>query len=86
MQDTTEASYTSLSIRLQSAIWKMIKSQVKGQTTDSTHVELVKFLEQVAHPLTFGLKPIKSYSYPFMRFMGPYFIYNEFVSVWQRDS
>ena len=64
----------------------MITPQERGQASDPTHVELVGFEEQAALALAFGLKLIKSYSFPFMRFMGPYFIYNEFVSVWLRES
>lgn len=64
----------------------MITPQERGQASDPTHVELVGFKEQSALGDSCGLKPLKSYSFPFMRFMGPYFIYNEFISVWERES
>jgi hypothetical protein len=64
----------------------MITPQEKGQASDPTHVELVGFEEQAALGQSFGLKLIKSYSFPFMRFMGPYWIYNEFISVWSKES
>jgi SAM-dependent methyltransferase len=64
----------------------LITPQEKGQASDPTHIELVGFHEQAALAQTFGLKEVRSYSFPFARFMGEYFIYNEFVSIWLKES
>lgn len=59
----------------------MITPLEKGQASDQSHIELVGFEQQAALANAFRLTKMKSYSFPFMRFMGPYWIYNEFVSV-----
>jgi len=64
----------------------LITPQEKGQASDPTHIEMVGFEEQAALGQAFELKMLKSYSFPFLRFMGKYFIYNEFVSIWLKES
>lgn len=64
----------------------LITPQEKGQASDPTHIEMVGFVEQDALGQAFELKKVKSYSFPFLRFMGEYFIYNEFVSIWLKES
>jgi SAM-dependent methyltransferase len=55
--------------------------QEAGYKSDSTHVEFMDFskLRDISKQL--NLIAIKEYSFPFPRFIGPLFTYNEFVSI-----
>jgi 2-polyprenyl-3-methyl-5-hydroxy-6-metoxy-1,4-benzoquinol methylase len=59
----------------------IITPQEAGYKSDSTHVEFMNFpkLRTIAQEL--NLTIIKEYSFPFPRFVGYIFLYNEFVSV-----
>ena len=58
-----------------------INQQERGYASDATHVFFADFaaLEDLARDL--GLEVQKRYSFPFPRFAGKPFIYNEFVVV-----
>lgn len=55
--------------------------QEAGHRSDPTHVEFMdlKKLREIAVQL--GLSILKEYSFPFPRFLGRFFLYNEFISV-----
>jgi 2-polyprenyl-3-methyl-5-hydroxy-6-metoxy-1,4-benzoquinol methylase len=55
--------------------------QEAGHRSDPTHVEFMdlKKLREIA--LQLGLSILKEYSFPFPRFLGRFFLYNEFISV-----
>lgn len=57
----------------------MITPQERGYRSDDTHVEFLDFdaLRQIAESL--GLRVERSYSFPFPRWAGRLFKYNEFV-------
>jgi SAM-dependent methyltransferase len=59
----------------------LITPQEAGYRSDPTHVEFMDFraLRTISGEL--GLLPVKEYSFPFPRFFGGVFRYNEFVSV-----
>jgi 2-polyprenyl-3-methyl-5-hydroxy-6-metoxy-1,4-benzoquinol methylase len=59
----------------------IITPQEAGYKSDSTHVEFMNFpkLRTIAQEL--NLTIIKEYSFPFPRFVGYVFLYNEFISV-----
>lgn len=59
----------------------LITPQEVGYKSDSTHVEFMDFakLRNIVDKL--GLTTLKVYSFPFPRFFGNLFIYNEFISV-----
>ena len=58
-----------------------ITPQEAGYASDATHVEFMPFerLEEIARAA--GLSPERAYSFPFPRFVGRFFKYNEFVFV-----
>lgn len=58
-----------------------ITPQEAGYASDSTHVEFMPFerLKQIAQAA--GLSTERAYSFPFPRFVGRFFKYNEFVLV-----
>ncbi|MFI5954266.1 class I SAM-dependent methyltransferase [Cryptosporangium sp. NPDC051539] len=58
-----------------------ITPQEKGFTTDATHVRFSAFDEVSALARDVGLTVVKKYSFPFPRFAGKFFAYNEFVVV-----
>jgi SAM-dependent methyltransferase len=59
----------------------VLTPQEKGYASDRTHVEFMSF-ERVGRILaTCGLTLARTYSFPFPRWMGRLFIYNEFVTV-----
>lgn len=62
----------------------LIAPQEAGFRSDSTHVELMDFtrLRRIATRLR--LTPERSYSFPFPRWAGQWFTYNEFVVVSRR--
>ncbi|AZI58373.1 class I SAM-dependent methyltransferase [Nakamurella antarctica] len=55
--------------------------QERGYASDATHVAFTGFdeLRQLSHDL--GLDVVKHYSFPFPRFTGKAFIYNEFILI-----
>jgi 2-polyprenyl-3-methyl-5-hydroxy-6-metoxy-1,4-benzoquinol methylase len=59
----------------------IITPQEVGYGSDSTHIEFMNFqkLRYIYSEINFRV--IKEYSFPFPRFFGNLFIYNEFVSV-----
>jgi 2-polyprenyl-3-methyl-5-hydroxy-6-metoxy-1,4-benzoquinol methylase len=58
-----------------------ITPQERGYASDATHVRFVGFAEAAAMCRDLGLTVIRQYSFPFPRFMGKLFTYNEFVTV-----
>lgn len=58
-----------------------ITPQEKGYQSDSTHVEMMDFSKLREIYTSCGIKSLKHYSFPFPRFMGTKFIYNEFVMI-----
>jgi SAM-dependent methyltransferase len=64
----------------------MITPQEAGYESDLTHVEFMDFskLRHINEHL--GLSIIKEYSFPFPRFVGRFFTYNEFVSVGRKNE
>ena len=59
----------------------IITPQERGYASDATHVEFVDWarIRNILAPL--GFTPVSEYSFPFPRFCGKLFIYNEFISV-----
>lgn len=59
----------------------LIAPQESGFRSDPTHVEFLDFtaLREIAGDA--GLQPTEEYSFPFPRFWGRFFRYNEFVSI-----
>lgn len=62
----------------------LITPQERGFATDPTHVRFADFQRLHRLALNFGLTIKRSYSFPFPRFAGTIFPYNEFVVVAQR--
>ena len=64
----------------------LICPQERGFASDATHVEFMDFekLRRAASEAGFDVE--REYSFPFPRFMGRVFIYNEFVSLSTRTS
>lgn len=64
----------------------MITPQEKGYTSDSTHVEFMDFarLKLIASKLKLSIQ--REYSFPFPRFFGKSFIYNEFVMISNKSN
>ncbi len=59
----------------------LITPQERGYTTDATHVRFCGFAEVAALCETVGLAVARQYSFPFPRFLGRVFPYNEFVTL-----
>ncbi|KQO99438.1 class I SAM-dependent methyltransferase [Leifsonia sp. Leaf264] len=59
----------------------VITPQERGYASDATHELFVDFagIEEVFADL--GLEPVRQYSFPFPRWAGRAFIYNEFIAV-----
>lgn len=58
-----------------------ITPQERGYASDGTHVYFADFTELARLSATLGLEHAKAYSFPFPRFAGKAFSYNEFVLV-----
>lgn len=58
-----------------------ITPQEVGQASDKTHVEFMDFSAVRQIFAESGIKVERHYSFPFPRFMGKVYIYNEFVSI-----
>lgn len=63
----------------------MITPQEAGYRSDSTHVEFMDFPKLTNISKQLGLNILQEYSFPFLRFAGHFFTYNEFVSVSCKD-
>jgi hypothetical protein len=63
----------------------VITPQEAGFKSDDTHVEFMDFgkVKTVFNELQY--QTIKQYSFPFPRFVGRFFKYNEFVSIGQNN-
>ncbi|HEV2086759.1 MAG TPA: class I SAM-dependent methyltransferase [Cryptosporangiaceae bacterium] len=61
----------------------VITPQEKGYTTDPTHVRFCGFEEVGEVVRSLGLTVVRQYSFPFPRWVGKVFAYNEFVVVAQ---
>jgi len=62
----------------------LIAPQAAGFRSDSTHVELMDFTRLQRISTSLGLVPERSFSFPFPRWAGRWFTYNEFVVVSRR--
>ncbi|SMF75832.1 class I SAM-dependent methyltransferase [Pseudobacteriovorax antillogorgiicola] len=58
-----------------------ITPQEAGYRSDSTHVEFIRFAELESMCNDLDLSIVKSFSFPFPRFTGSFFKYNEFIVV-----
>ena len=63
----------------------LITPQEKGYSSDNTHVQFMNFetLNVIANNT--GLLLIKEYSFPFPRFAGRFFKYNEFICICEKQ-
>jgi SAM-dependent methyltransferase len=59
----------------------IITPQERGQRSDATHVRFVDRADVAAMCGRLGLRVMSSRSFPFPRFVGRWFVYNEFVTV-----
>jgi predicted SAM-dependent methyltransferase len=64
----------------------LICPQEKGFPTDPTHLRWVNDAELREPGYRNGFSEIRNYSFPFPRFMGKFFTYNEFVYMGQRNN
>jgi SAM-dependent methyltransferase len=63
----------------------IITPQEAGFQSDSTHVEFMNFHKLRAITEQLNCQTIKQYSFPFPRFIGKIFKYNEFISLGQKS-
>jgi SAM-dependent methyltransferase len=63
-----------------------IAPQEAGFRSDPTHVELMDFSRLQRIAVRLGLVPERTYSFPFPRWAGRWFTYNEFVVVSRRPA
>ena len=59
----------------------LITPQEVGFRSDSTHVNFADFQVNAAVCESLGAQVVRQYSFPFPRFVGRAFIYNEFITV-----
>ena len=59
----------------------MITPQEAGYKSDSSHIEFMDFSKLNNINRQLGLSILHEYSFPFPRFVGHFFTYNEFISV-----
>ena len=59
----------------------LITPQQAGYRSDPTHIEYADFAALHRMLADHGLRPERSYSFPFPRFVGRFFPHNEFVVV-----
>lgn len=64
----------------------LITPQEAGYKSDSTHVEFMDFPKLTKINLQLGLAILREYSFPFPRFIGRLFKYNEFISISQKTQ
>ena len=62
----------------------VICPQERGYASDATHVEFFDHEKIRSVAESIGFRSTHEFSFPFPRWMGPIFIYNEFVSVFVR--
>ena len=62
----------------------LVTPQEVGFRSDPSHVEFLDLAALRSVAETLGLEPVRDYSFPFPRFFGRLFVYNEFVSVSRR--
>jgi 2-polyprenyl-3-methyl-5-hydroxy-6-metoxy-1,4-benzoquinol methylase len=59
----------------------LITPQEKGFNSDPTHIEFIDFTKQKEIIENAGLAFTRAYSFPFPRFVGRLFPYNEFITI-----
>jgi hypothetical protein len=64
----------------------LIAPQEAGFRSDATHVELMDFTRLQRISTRLGLRPERIFSFPFPRWAGRWFTYNEFVVVSRRPA
>jgi 2-polyprenyl-3-methyl-5-hydroxy-6-metoxy-1,4-benzoquinol methylase len=64
----------------------VITPQEAGFRSDASHVEFMDFAKLRFIGEQLDLSVVQEYSFPFPRFVGSFFLYNEFVSVWRKIS
>lgn len=64
----------------------VITPQERGFQSDDTHVEFMDFKKTDGILLETGFTTIKQYSFPFPRFIGHIFKYNEFISIGRKGQ
>ena len=64
----------------------LIAPQEAGFRSDPTHVELMDFTRLQRISTRLGLVPERTFSFPFPRWAGRWFTYNEFVVVSRRPA
>jgi len=64
----------------------VITPQEAGYKSDSTHVEFIDFQKSFTIIRELGFHVIWEYSFPFPRFFGRLFLYNEFVSIGIKEN
>lgn len=62
----------------------MIAPQEAGYRSDSTHIEFMDFAKLTKINTQLGFTILREYSFPFPRFVGRFFTYNEFISISQK--
>jgi hypothetical protein len=62
----------------------LIAPQEAGFRSDATHVEWFDFVRLRECIVVTGLRPVRAYSFPFPRFTGRVFRYNEFVVIGEK--
>ena len=63
-----------------------LEGQEKGYATDSTHVHFTDGAQMADLAQRVGLEVEKNYSFPFPRFAGRFFPYNEFCLVARKPA
>lgn len=58
----------------------------RGFDSDETHVAFMDFYDIRTLMFSAGLLEIKSFSFPFPRHAGRFFIYNEFICIFQKEG
>jgi 2-polyprenyl-3-methyl-5-hydroxy-6-metoxy-1,4-benzoquinol methylase len=64
----------------------VIAPQEAGFASDSTHVELMDFVRLTRVADRLGFRPERAFSFPFPRWIGRLFTYNEFVVVSRKPA
>jgi len=64
----------------------IITPQEKGYDSDATHVQFVDFDVQHRIIKALNLEFVRQYSFPFPRFFGSFFKYNEFIGISRKSG
>jgi predicted SAM-dependent methyltransferase len=64
----------------------LICPQERGFASDPTHIRWVDQTALARHLAAVHLEPIRRFSFPFPRWMGKPFIYNEFIAVAKKPN